>query len=170
MSGRFCIDANGLITSWNVYYRPTVVPSLWQQLSLNKLDILLVQPIFDEIVQISAVDKKLPIEEQRRRFPLRSWLIDHAFTATDLTPDAEVLSLQLEREYETDQYSKGAGQVDINLIAFAKLMSKTVVTYEGRQPEAPGKKSNYKIPLICREQNVECIDFITMLERLQICI
>ena len=56
----------------------------------------------------------------------------------------------------------------MTLIAYAKIMDKTVVTFEGEQPQKPGKKSNYKIPLICREQNVECIDFIKMLQCLDI--
>jgi len=37
---------------------------------------------------------------------------------------------------------------------------------EQRQP--PAKKSNYKIPLICTEENVDCINFISMLENLEI--
>ena len=59
-------------------------------------------------------------------------------------------------------------QNDIALIAYAKNESKTVVTLEAQQPQKPGKKCNYKIPLVCDEQKVDCISFITMLERLGI--
>ena len=74
----------------------------------------------------------------------------------------------MEQEYETSNESKGAGQVDITLIAYAMVMRKTVVTLEALQPQKPGKKYNYKIPLICQEQGVDCIDFITMLDLLDI--
>ena len=63
---------------------------------------------------------------------------------------------------------KGANQNDITLIAYAKVKEKTVVTFEEEQPQKPGKKKNYKIPLICNEQGVECIKFVTMLDRLGI--
>ena len=56
----------------------------------------------------------------------------------------------------------------IALIAYAKYESKTVVTLEAKQLQKPEKKCNYKIPLVCDEQQVECISFITMLERLGI--
>lgn len=168
MSGRFCIDANGFITAWDVYYRPMVIPSLWQQLAINKNEIILLEPIFNEIQPMSQTDRKLPQEEQRQKYPLRFWLTDNGFSITSLTPEVETLSLQLENQYETDPISKGAGQVDISLIAYAKIMNKTVVTYEGPQPQPPKNKCNYKIPLICQEQDVECIEFITMLERLRI--
>lgn len=57
---------------------------------------------------------------------------------------------------------------DITLIAYAMVTGKTVVTFEGEQPQKPGKKCNYKIPLICHEQSVECINFVAMLDRLGI--
>ena len=64
--------------------------------------------------------------------------------------------------------SRGANQTDIKLISFAKLMNKKVVTLESPQPEKPQKKSRYKIPLICKEERVDCINFVEMLEQLQI--
>lgn len=47
-------------------------------------------------------------------------------------------------------------------------MNKTVVTFEREQTQKPAKKSNYKIPLICRDQEVCCINFVKMLQNLKI--
>ena len=44
----------------------------------------------------------------------------------------------------------------------------TVVTFEGIQTQVPGEKHNYKIPLICKERNVDCIDFVGLLEECNI--
>ncbi len=74
----------------------------------------------------------------------------------------------LEKEYKITTASRGAGQNNITLIAYAKITNNTVVTLEGKQSEKPKKKSNYKIPLICKEQDVKCIKFIDMLEKLKI--
>ena len=107
-------------------------------------------------------------DKKREKYPLRVWLEEGNFTVPNITDEVNTVSLDLEREYETSNESKGAGQIDITLIAYAKVMRKTVVTFEAPQPQKPGKKYNYKIPLICQEQGVDRIDFITMLDQLNI--
>ena len=99
---------------------------------------------------------------------MRVWLAEKEFNVTEINDDINRLSLALEGKYEITPESKGAGQNDITLIAYAKIMKKTVVTFEGDQCQKPKKKSNYKIPLICREENVACINFIKMLELLNV--
>ena len=97
---------------------------------------------------------------------MRIWIEDNQFTATPITDDVKAASLNLEKEYETNNNPKGANQNDITLITYAKMEGKTVVTFEDEQPQTPGKKCNYKIPLVCDEQGVNCIMFIKMLDRL----
>jgi predicted nuclease of predicted toxin-antitoxin system len=77
-------------------------------------------------------------------------------------------SLFLEREYKTTDGPKGASKNDIALIAYAQSNDKIVVTLESEQKQKPKEKSTYKIPLICAEQNVKCINFIEMLAGLSI--
>ncbi len=171
MSGQYCVDANVFITAWYdryIGYPPRIFPSLWKQLSECRSDIVLIKPIFDEIEPISPPDKKLSIEKKREKYPLRVWMEENQFDVTDINDETKAVSLDLEKEYEINSESKGAGQNDITLIAYAKIMDKTVVTFEAKQPQKPGKKSNYKIPLICQEQDVACINFIDMLDSLNI--
>ncbi len=77
-------------------------------------------------------------------------------------------ALELMNKYETDEHSKGASDTDITLIAYAWLHSHTVVTLEAEQNQKPMKKSKYKIPLICQEEAVECINFVELLTRCKI--
>ena len=74
----------------------------------------------------------------------------------------------MERKYQIRNNSKGVGKNDLKLIVYAKLCRKTVVTEEGKQPGKPKEKYNSKIPLVCKEQGVECINFVEMLKRLDI--
>lgn len=168
MSGQYCLDANTLITAWNSGYTMRVFPSLWKQLAQCRNDLVLIKPVFDEIDPISSADKNLPKAKKREKYSLRVWMIENYFDAEPITDEINAVSLELEKEYETNNNPKGANQNDITLIAYAKVKEKTVVTFEEEQPQKPGKKKNYKIPLICNEQGVECIKFVTMLDRLDI--
>jgi len=168
MSGQYCLDANIFIAAWNSGYPIRVFFSLWEQLAQCRNDLVLIKPVFDEIDPISSADKALSKAKKREKYSLRVWMIDNHFDAEPITDEINAVSLELEKEYETNNNPKGANQKDITLIAYAKLKEKTVVTFEEKQPQKPGKKKNYKIPLICNEQSVECIKFVTMLDRLDI--
>lgn len=168
MSGQYCTDANIFLTAWYKSYPRHIFFSLWKQLSEYRNEIILIKPIFDEIEPFSPSDRKLPFDKKKKKYPLRVWLEKNRFDTTDIDDETNAVSLDLEREYKISNESKGAGQNDITLIAYAKIMGKTIVTFEAEQPQPPGKKSNYKIPLICREQDVVCIDFIKMLHHLNI--
>ena len=168
MSGQYCVDANILITAWYRSYPHSVFPSLWKQLAQHRNDIVLIKPIFDEIEPVSSADQKLPWDKKRKKYPLRVWMGDNQFDATPVNDEINALSLDLEKIYETSNESRGAGQNDITLIAYANIMDKTVVTFESMQTQKPGKKCNYKTPLICHEQGVGCINFIKMIDLLGI--
>ena len=168
MSDQYCLDANIFITAWNSGYPIRVFLSLWEQLAHCRNDLVLIKPVFDEIDPISSADKKLPKEKKIEKYPLRVWMIENHFDAEPITDEINAVSLELEKEYETNNDPKGANQNDITLIAYAKVKEKIVVTFEEAQPQKPGKKKNYRIPLICDEQGVECINFVAMLDRLGI--
>ncbi len=168
MSGQYCLDANIFISAWNSGYPIMVFPSLWKELAQCRNDLVLIKPVFDEIDPVSSADNKMSLSKKREKYPLHLWMIENHFEATAIIDEINAVSLELEKEYETNSDPKGANQNDITLIAYAKVKIKTVVTFEENQPQKPGKKKNYKIPLICDEQDVECIEFVTMLGRLDI--
>ncbi|MBU0699872.1 DUF4411 family protein [bacterium] len=159
----YCVDANIFITAWYINYPINIFPSLWEKIANKKDEIILIKPIFDEIEPISSSDHKLEIAEKRTKYPIRMWLIENGFTETSIDDDINKTSLELEKAYEINDISKGADNKDILLISYAKEKNKTVVTLEGNQPQKPKEKYNYKIPLICQEQKVKCIDFVQMI-------
>ena len=181
----YCIDTNVFITAWYETYRRHIFPKLYRELKSKLSDqIIIIKPIFDEIepvtggdTKLNLFDKKIPNEHEKRKqqallesHPVRVWLKKVLkIKETPITKEVEISALELEGKYEADENSKGAGPADIKLIAFARLGYHTVVTLEAHQKQVPNKKSKYKIPLICREENVQCINFIEMLDRGNIC-
>lgn len=168
MIGKFCLDANILIASWNQIYPENTFPSLWEELAKCQAEIILIKPIYEQIDPMSQDDRNKSDAEKRKKYPLRMWLIENYFEGVSIDNDVEEISLKMEREYEITDTSKGADHNDIKLIAYAKVKQKTVVTFEGEQSNKPAEKSNYKIPLICYEQEVECMKFTDMLKHLGI--
>lgn len=168
MKRHFCIDANTLITAWNLHYPENIFPSLWQKLAIHQGDIILIKPIFDEIDPLSQNDRNKTAMEKKEKYPLHMWMIDNHFAEIPIDKSVESKSLELEKDYQIRSNSKGVSENDLKLIAYAKRYHKTVVTEEGKQPNKPGKKYNSKIPTVCDEQGVECINFVEMLRLLQI--
>lgn len=163
---QYCVDANVFITAWHSLYHVNIFPSLWKQLAASRDEIIIIKPVYDEIEPISSSDSKIGIIQKREKYPVRMWLEENQFVETPINDDVNILSLDLEKMYEIHDTSKGAGQTDITLISFSKISKKTVVTLESEQKQKPKEKYNYKIPLICDEQGVECINFIEMLTKL----
>lgn len=166
--GKYCVDADIFIASWNSHYPIRIMPSLWEEIANHRDRIVLIKPIFDEIDPVSPADKKLPQFEKDDKYPLRMWLESNNFDGTAIDDETKRTSLELGKIYQTDEISKGAGQNDVTLIAYAKIKNKMVVTFEAKQRQPPLKKSDYKIPLICEENKVDCINFIEMLDYLGI--
>lgn len=168
MSGRFVCDASAFIAAWNIHYHMQIFPSLWEEIGRNKSEIILIKPIYDEIDPVSASDKNKSVAELQDKYPLRMWMNKSHFVETEMDSASKQISLQLESKYEVDSSATGASQKDVALIAFAYEHQKVVVTYEEMQDPAPVKKSRYRIPLICKSEEVECIKFADMLKLLNI--
>ena len=135
-------------------------PSLWEKIARYQNDIILIKPIYDQIVSNDS--------QNRGKDPLSIWLGENRFIKTPIDNETKKLSLQLEAKYQITDQSKGVDQQDLTLIAYAKIENKTVVTLEGKQDQKPREKRNYKIPLVCREQGIPCVNFIGMIEDLGI--
>ena len=166
----YCIDANVFITAWHKDYPKHIFPKLYRELK-NKLSdkIIIIKPIFDEIepvlggdTKLNLLDKETPNEHEKKEqqalsesHPVRIWLKKELkIKETPITKEVEILALKLKGKYEVNRKSKGASPADIKLIAFAALENHTVVTLEAYQKDVPNKKSNYKIPLICKKEEV----------------
>lgn len=164
----YCLDANIFIDPWERDYPPSIFPTLWEKLPKYKENFIIPKNIFDEI---DPPNSGLTREERKQKHPLRTWLEENQITPVSVPREIQKLSLLLEKKYQIrPKISKGANQNDLLLITYAKENQKTLVTLESRQPNPPKRLSDYKIPLICIKEGVDCIDYIQFLEKLKISI
>ncbi|MCI5218642.1 MAG: DUF4411 family protein [Candidatus Electrothrix sp. LOE2] len=109
-SGRFCLDANLFIAARNITYPADILPSLWEQLATCRNELILIQPIFNEIDPIAQHHRNLSRDEKKEKYPLRMWMQENGFEATPINDEVNAASLMLEQEYQISPISKGAGQ------------------------------------------------------------
>ena len=153
----FCLDANVFMTAWDDTHPIGIFQPLWREMANKRDRMILLKPIYDEI------------DPTRKKSELRMWLKDNNFVPIHID-EKKVLQqfLILGRKYEIREHPKGVGTNDLVLIAYAKTHGKTVVTLEAVQEKLPQKKWKYKIPAVCKQEQVPCINFIEMLRRLKI--
>jgi len=179
----YCVDANAIIQSWQVYYKQSVFPTLWsEKLPEHRDQLVFVKPIYNQIDLIRPDQRKVEIspgvyrpktrQELDAEFPLRRKFLEPNFgdAVRDIPATVEQFAAELRMRYKTKSLGSGADVNDIYLIAYAKLLKHTVVTLEAYQPSRPpdNRIYNCKIPLICELEGVEWMTFFEMLGRLGI--
>ena len=146
---KFCIDASSFIHLWNEVYPQKTFPSLYPQLENGSGRIALIKPIWDEL---------------KEEDDLIAWLKKTGLEPLPLSQSHKEEAFKLGEEYKISPSSTGASQTDIDLISFAKREGHIVVTQEEHQPNKPSTLSKYKIPLICQEEDVPCMNFLEFLQ------
>lgn len=152
------LDANVFIESKNVYYDFETFPGFWDWLDAEQMygNLGSIQSIYDELVGGNddladwAKDRKKlgwfiqndDIETQRIFRQIASWVIDYDF-----------------RGIAKSEFLYGG---DPWLIAKAKAIGATVVTQETFEPQS---KRKVKIPNVCREFGVPCINIFELLRQ-----
>lgn len=154
----FCLDANIFMIPWDYTHPIDIFQPLWSQMANKRYRMILLKPIYDEI------------NPSRKKSGLRMWLKANNFVPAKI--DSAVLnkSIEWEKKYDIKEKSKGVSVNDLILIAYAKIHGKTVVTLEAVQKDLPEKKWKYRIPAVCKQEQVRCINFIEMLRELKISI
>ena len=167
---RYCLDASALITAWVETHPIEIFPTLWSQLGTrDKSHLILIEDIFKEIEPYPNESKKLSVDERKEKYPLRYWLENNGFHSSIVEDEVNQIALMLESKYRIEnEVGRGASKNDILLIAYAQYHEYTVVTSEAIQKQKPEKKSKYKIPLICSEEDIESINFVELLRQLEI--
>ncbi len=162
---KYCLDTSMLFDLWLEHYRPNIFPSLYTQLIKLSAHFIIIKPIFNEIQEDAKTKKEQPSEGQK----LREWIQSEAkIEITEPGHEVDEKTFELKAKYEYEENSKGAGEVDLTLIAYAKIHKCAVVTSESRQEKIPLEKKNYKIPLICQQEGVACFTPIEFLEKIEI--
>ncbi len=154
----YLLDANILITAHNTYYPIARVPQFWEWIIDNAENgrIKIPYEILKELEAGTRKDTLLEWIKARRKTLLLDEDVDILFVhkvveqgyANDLTDD------------ETHKLGR-----DPFLIAYALASpDRCVVTLEASKPSA--KRANRRIPDVCNQLNIRCIDTFEMLRAL----
>lgn len=148
----YCIDTSALLHAWRRDYPPDIFGSLWDM--LNSLI---------ESRKLIAPDEVL-FELERGGDDLYHWAKER--DSVFVEPDEEVQQIvkQIVDTYPNfvPQESSDGIWADPYIIALAKVRGLIVVT--GEKAVGPGAKK-VKIPNVCHDLQVECIDFLQLLRK-----
>lgn len=155
---KYCLDTNVLIQAWQKYYSPTYCPGYWD--ILNQLGkqgrIFLPEEVSAEILKTDD--------------DLAEWLKSSNIPIISIT---EEVTVNLGKIYSTDpkhkllvDNKKGRSLADPWVIAHAMKEGATVVTKEEKITRLDSK--TVKIPNVCENMGVRCIDDYQMIEELRI--
>lgn len=139
-------DASGIIYAWDEYPIKNF-PKFWEWIETGVRDgtFRILQDALDE------VSHKYPecADWLKKRRILRVPLTDKILTEAERTKT--LLGI------EEEAYGSGVDEIDLLVIAAAKIESETVLTQEARQTNLPREKKNYKIPAVCNMEDVGVI-------------
>jgi predicted nucleic acid-binding protein len=153
---KYCLDTHVLIQAWQKYYSPTYCPGYWDV--LNKLGkqgrIFLPEEVSSEILKTDD--------------DLAEWLKESTIPIISIT---EGVTENLAKIYSRDpkhkllvDNKKGRSLADPWVIAHAMNEGATVVTKEEKITRLDSK--TVKIPNVCENMGVRCIDDYQMIEEL----
>jgi len=164
----FLIDANSLITPYNLYYPFDLVSKFWDDIERKIVDgsIIIMDKVYDELI---AGDDELS-----------TWLLNITNLNKISHKDPGIVSvygeildyIQTSELYTQKALLEWSGNriADPWLIACAKTNIQTLVTFEASSGGINKKNpsSNPKIPDICKQFNVNYTNLFDMMRKLSI--
>ena len=145
----YCIDTSSLMDLWCRWFKPTIVPSLWEHMSglVDAGQLISTEEVFHEI--------------ERKEDALFDWVKERKSMLVSLTDEvqSEVDKIMAEFPKLVDERT-GKSFADPFVIATAIVMEATVVTGEDQ-----GTRNRPKIPVVCDHFNVPWIRTIELIEK-----
>jgi len=159
-SNKYCLDSNVLIQAWQKYYSPNICPDYWDILnSFGKQDkVFIPAQVFEEIT--------------RTEDNLTDWLKTSHIPVRRINQQVtkclqEIYATDENHKYLVDNV-KGRSLADPWVIAHAIFENATVVTKEEKITALNKKKNKIKIPDVCDNMKVRCINDFKLIDELGI--
>jgi hypothetical protein len=149
-------DASSIIYAWD-NYPVSQFPGLWSWIrdGINQGHIQMPAVAFAEVEH--------PADE------CAVWLNDSGLNRIAMTNEILLDAMRIKRLLGIldDKYGSGVGENDLFIIATAKASQAILVSDERVQAGLPKLMANYKIPAVCKMQEVrvECISFLEFIKR-----
>lgn len=154
----YLLDANVLITAHNTYYPIARVPQFWEWI-IDNAEYSRIKIPYEILEELEAGKK----EDE-----LFKWVKKNKKTLLlDEQADQLLVNKVIEQGYAKDLTDDETHKLgcDPFLIAYAMAESgRCAVTLEASKPSA--KRANRRIPDVCKQLNIRCIDTFAMLRAL----
>jgi hypothetical protein len=154
-SPTYLLDANVYVQAYQKYYAFDIAPKFWQALERLAHE--------RRVISIDRIRSELEAQTD----PLSTWACTacgHAFESTNdqavFAAYAEMVNWVQSRDFTPAAKSEFSSVADGWLAATAKARGYTVVTHEISEPN---RKSRVKIPDLCKQFDVECVNGFEML-------
>jgi hypothetical protein len=158
MNKRYCIDTNVLIQAWNHYYSPNFCPDYWAVLS--ELGVRKIIFLNEQVAkEIDKIDDDLSRWLKNSKIPI---INSNANVTEKVT---EIFSFHSSHTHLIAAKNQRS-LADPWVIAHAMCESATVVTKESK--DLSGQPKNIKIPNVCENMNVRCINDFQFIRELDI--
>ena len=151
MTLRYSVDTSALIGAWTRRLPPDIVPTFWTQ-----LDGLIAEG------HLGCIDE-VKLELEKKDDKLFGWIKERPELVIPMSEDIIVAATDVIRSFPIlTKPGKNRDAADPFVVALAQTTGAIVVTEE--QPAT--KPSNMKIPEVCRELGIECLDVYGFVRRL----
>ena len=150
---KYCLDTNVFIEAWNKYYSMSLSPRYWDLLDdLAKKGVIFCTQ--EVKVEIEKVDDKLS-----------QWIKSRNHFFKDITEDVQLHLREVLKFKRLVDSSKTRSIADPWVIAHAMAENAVVVT---KEEPTPILAKRIKIPDVCKNLNVECINDFQFLNEIGI--
>ncbi len=148
------LDSSSIIDAWHNYPKDQF-PLLWKWMAeqMGKKELAIPQVVMDE------VEKKPP--------ECQEWLKKSNIYVLKVDNEIYVEAGQIKKAAGIDEDSskrKGVSDNDLLIIATAKVYKCALISDEARQHEAPKVAANKKIPKVCCEAGVSCMNLVEFIK------
>ena len=155
---RYVPDTNVLVTAYHHYYAPDICPGFWDSLLHHMVSrrLLIIDRVFEEIISPTAL-----VEWTERA-------TSNTYVTTSTQPIADAYRQLIDWVQDNPQFTAAARAdfarvADGWLAAYAMANGVVVVTNE---VSAPQSQSSVKLPDLCRQFGIPCVNTFAMLREL----
>jgi hypothetical protein len=141
----YSLDTSGILDAWVRHYPPDVFPTIWTRMEAAITA--------NEIFAIEEVIREL----ERKEDDAHKWVKNHPAMIVAIDGDIQARVVEIMGKYpRLVDTKKNRSGCDPFVIALAKSRNLTVVTAE----KATGNLDKPKIPDVCKEMKVACIQVV----------
>lgn len=144
---KYCFDTSAFLDAWVRYYPPDIMPDFWNILS--------------EMIENNEIIccKDVYIELEKKDDDILDWCKERKEKFLELDEEVITCLQEIMGTYPTlVDTTKGKHTADPIVISFSKAYNLTLVT-----GEKGGSVNKPKIPYVCLQENIRCIDILTFI-------